>query len=150
MMNMRYLTLSISLILISFGGYSQTETTDISGIYQLPNGLEVKLYPEEDGSFSGKILALNSYDNGEIFDVNNPDRSRRKDSLIGKILITGLVYNTEKRIWDKGIMYGPEKGLFFNLQVEESHAGGIEVVGSKFLFSKSMCWRRVTEEKENQ
>ncbi len=40
-------------------------------------------------------------------------------------------------------MYGPEKGMFFNLKVNEIRKSEIEVVGSKYLFWHTLTWQKI-------
>ena len=143
MAKVKWLTPFIFLILFGQTGLSQNIKQAIDGVYRLPNGLDVQLFKNSEGNYSGKIVALNNYEYGEWQDVNNPEKEKRKDSLVGKVIITGLTFVAAKSRYSDGIMYGPEKGLFFNLQINKSNAEGIEVVGSKFLFSRTMLWKRI-------
>ena len=114
---------------------------DIIGKYHLPNNLDVELYKKGD-TYYGKIIALNGYENGQMTDIKNPDESKRKDSLIGKIIIEDLRFDKEEKQWFDGKMYGAEKGMFFNMKVTEIHKNEITVVGSKFLFWRTLTWTK--------
>ena len=124
------LTTFLIIILTSFSFAQQAN--DIIGKYRLPNNLDVEIF-EKEGKFMGKIIALSGHENGTKMDVNNPDKSKRNDSLIGKVIIENLEYNKEEKEWINGKMYGPEKGLVFNLKITKIKQNEIEVVGSKFL-----------------
>jgi uncharacterized protein (DUF2147 family) len=41
---------------------------------------------------------------------NNSDEARRKDPLLGRLILEGLVYNSRKKRWEKGRAYDPESG----------------------------------------
>lgn len=40
-------------------------------------------------------------------------------------------------------MYGPEKGMTFNLKVTEMRDNEIVVVGSKYVFWKTLVWEKI-------
>lgn len=129
----------IILSFISFVGYAQ-QADDIVGKYHLPNGLDVEIYKSGD-TFSGKIIALNNYP--ETKDVKNSNKSKRNDLLLGKEIITKLVFDADEKEWEDGIMYGPEKGMTVNLEVTHYAKDEITIVGSKFIFWKTMKWKRI-------
>ena len=129
------------LLLISNIIFAQN-ADDIIGKYHLPNNLDVELYKQGDVYF-GKIIALNGCDNGQTMDVKNPEESKRSDLLIGKIIIKDLRFDKEERQWLDGKMYGPEKGIFFNLKVTNINKKEIVIVGSKFLFWRTLIWNKI-------
>jgi len=59
------------------------------------------------------------------------------------VIIHDLKFDTEKKQWISGKMYGPEKGLIFNLKVTEMLKKQIEVVGSKYFFWRTMKWNKI-------
>ena len=116
---------------------------EIIGKYHLPNELNVEIYKDGD-TFSGKIIALNNYKDGKVTtDVNNPDKSKRDDPLIGMVIIHDLEYDKDENQWTNGKMYGPEKGMIFNLKITEIGTKDIEVVGSKYFFWHTMKWGKI-------
>lgn len=131
----------IILSFISFVGYAQ-QADDIVGKYHLPNGLDVEIYKSGD-TFSGKIIALNNYP--ETKDVKNSNKSKRNDLLLGKEIITKLVFDADEKEWENGKMYGPEKGMTVNLEVTHYTKDEITIVGSKFIFWKTMKWKRINQ-----
>jgi hypothetical protein len=114
----------------------------IVGKYSLPNKLDIEIF-ESSGKYFGKIIALNGFENGQLKDINNPDRSQRKDPLLGKLIIENLEYDKAEKNWINGKMYGAEKGLYFNLLIAEVRANEIAVVGSKFIMRKTVDWKKL-------
>ena len=140
--HMNKFLLIITLILISsFFSFAQ-QADDIIGKYHLPNKLDVEIFKNE-GKYSGKIIALNGYEDGQTTDIKNPDHSKSKTPLIGMVLIKGLEYDQEEKEWINGSMYGPEKGVFFNLRIKEIRQKEIEVVASKYFFWKTLEWKKI-------
>lgn len=134
--------LTIALILL-FTGFSSAQDADvIIGKYLLPNDLEVELF-KQDGKYFGKIVGLNNYQDGEKYDVKNWDSSKRKDLLLGKLIIKNLEYDAEEKIWVDGEMYGPDKGINVNLEITEVRETEIIIIGSKFIMRKTMAWKRI-------
>lgn len=139
---MRKPILIISLIVV-FSSLSFAQQADIIiGKYRLPNKLDVEIF-ENSGKYFGKIIALNGFEDGQLKDINNPDRSLRNDFLLGKMIIKDLEYDKDEKKWINGSMYGAEKGLYFNLLIAEVRANEISVVGSKFIMKKSLEWKKL-------
>ena len=114
---------------------------DIVGKYHLPNGLDIEIF-KKGNEYLGKIVGLDE-DNTEKLDVKNPDKSQRNDPLLGKVIITGLKYDEEDHEWVDGKMYGPDKGMYFNLKITEVNEKDIVVVGSKLIFWKTLKWEKI-------
>ena len=133
-------TLSIIVIFTSMLFAQQADI--IVGKYRLPNKLDVEIF-ENSGKYFGKIIALNGFENGQLKDVKNPDRSQRNDLLLGKLIIKDLEYDKGENKWINGSMYGAEKGLYFNLLIAEVRENEISVVGSKFVMKKSLEWKKL-------
>ena len=135
--NMRY-KLSLVLLIIVSVAFAQ-KADDIIGKYHLPNKLDVKIFKYKN-KYYGKIIALNCFENGETTDSNTNDKTK---PLIGMIIIRGLEFSEKEKQWINGKMYGPEKGIFFDLKVTEIHPQDIKVVGSKYFFWKTLVWKKI-------
>ena len=132
----------ISLLLFISTTLFAQQADDIIGKYHLPNGIDIKIYKVED-SYNGKIIALNEYP--ETKDKKNPNKSKRNDLLLGKVIITNLKFDTDEKKWNKGKMYGPDKGINVNLEITASNKDKITIVVSKFVFWKTMKWKRIKD-----
>ncbi len=137
----KFLATYCFLVLMSVGTYGQ-QADDILGIYHLPNSLQVEIYSTGD-HFEGKIVSVAGFNNGDMTDIHNPNRSKRGDSLVGKIIIHELKFDSESKQWRKGKMYSPDKGMIVNLKVTEVGKDEISIVGSKYFFRKTMKWKKV-------
>ena len=129
------------MFLITSASFAQ-EADAIVGKYKLPNELDIKIYKYKS-KYYGKIIALNGFEDGQTKDVNNPDESKQNDPLLGKIIIHGLEYDKEEKQWINGRMYGPEKGMKFDLKIKANLKDAIEIEASKFLFWKTMEWKKI-------
>ena len=131
----------IITVFISVSLFAQ-KADDIIGKYHLPNKLDVKIFKHKN-KFYGKIIALNNFEDGQTTDINNDDKDKQNTPLIGMVIIKDLEYDSENKEWINGKMYGPEKGLFFNLKVTEMRKNEIKVVGSKYLFWHTLVWKKI-------
>ena len=131
----------IIIILISSYAFAQ-KADDIIGKYHLPNKLDVQIY-KVGNKYNGKIIALNGFENGQKTDINNDDKDLRKKPLIGMVIIKNLKFDADYKEWIEGEMYGPEKGMTFNLKITEIRDNEIEVVGSKYLFWHTLIWKKL-------
>ncbi|MEA3317005.1 MAG: DUF2147 domain-containing protein [Bacteroidota bacterium] len=130
------------LLLVIGGSAVAQKADDIIGEYHLKNKLDVRIFVKNNKYF-GKIISLNGYNNNRIYDINNPNKEKRNDSLLGKVIIDNLEYNSNTNKWINGRIYAPEKGMYLNLKITETFEGGIEIVGSKYFFWKTMRWKRL-------
>ena len=141
---MFYTMLILLLLLVGVNLLAATKSAAscIEGRYKLPNELEIEIYLLE-GKYVGKIVALNNFNEGQINDVKNPDKSERKKPLLGKIIIEGLTYDATAKHWTHGTMYAPEMGIKANLKVHSVNKKEAVAEGSKFLFRKTVHWKKL-------
>ena len=128
-------------ILITTYSFGQ-KADEIIGKYRLPNKLDVEIF-KSNGRFSGKIISLRNFEDGQTTDINNPEASKRNEPLIGMVIIKNLEFDEDKKQWINGEMYGPEKGMTFNLKISEMRKGEIEAVGYKYFFWKTLEWKKI-------
>ena len=128
-------------ILVTTYSFAQ-QADEIIGKYRLPNKLDVEIF-KSNGKYSGKIIALGDFDEGQTTDINNPEKSKRGNPLLGMIIINNLEFDKDEKQWINGEMYGPEKGMVFNLKITEMREDEIEAVGSKYLFWKTLVWKKL-------
>lgn len=134
--------LTISLIIFLTTLSFAQQANEIIGKYHLPNKLDIEIF-EKEGKYFGKIIALNGHENGAKTDISNSDKSKRNEPLIGKVIIENLEFDSEENEWINGSMYGPEKGMVFNLKITEIKQNEIVVVGSKYFFRKTLKWEKL-------
>jgi len=127
--------------MITTVGFSQ-QADDIIGKYRLPNELDIEIF-KVDNRYFGKIIALNGYENGQTVDLKNPEKTKRNNLLMGMIIIENLRYDIDEKKWFDGKMYGPEKGMVFNLKIVEVSNNKATVVGSKYFFWHTVEWQRI-------
>lgn len=136
------ISLIISFVIFLTSNTIAQQADEIIGKYHLPNDLDIEIFKDHQKYF-GRIIALNNFKNGQIKDINNSEKSKQDNQLIGMVIINDLEYDKDKKEWVNGKMYSPEKGMNFNLKITEIEEKEIEVVGSKYFFWKTMKWEKI-------
>ncbi len=136
------LKLIISIVVFSTTFALAQQADEIIGKYRLPNKLDVEIF-KSNGKYSGKIITLGDFDEGQTTDVNNPEKSKHSNPLIEMVIIKNLEFDKDEKQWINGEMYGPEKGMIFNLKITEMREDEIEAVGSKYFFWKTLVWKKI-------
>ena len=139
---MRNILIIVILIFSTSVVFAQ-QTDDVIGKYRLPNNLDVEIFKGTSNKYFGKIIALNGYEDGETKDFKNPDKLKRNELLLGKVIIENIEFDKEEKQWINGSMYGPEKGMVFNLKITEVRNNEIEIVGSKYFFRRTLEWKKL-------
>lgn len=134
--------LTVIILIFSTSVVFAQQPDDIIGKYRLPNSLDIEIF-KNNNKYFGKIIALNGYENGETKDFKNPDKSKRNELLLGKVIINNLEFDKEEKQWVNGSMYGPEKGMVINLEITEIRDNEIEIVGSKLFFHRTLEWKKL-------
>ena len=132
---------SIILLLITLISYSQ-KADDIIGKYHLPNKIDVEIF-KSNNKYFGKIIKLNNFEDGQIKDINNPDKSKRNDFILGKVILKNLVFNNDEKQWINGTIYAAEKGMTLDFKITKFRDTEIEVEGSKYIFWKTLIWKKI-------
>ncbi len=133
-----------TILIIFFASLTFAQKADdIIGKYHLPNNLDVRIYKTKSGKYFGKVIALNGFENGQTKDVKNSEKSKRKDLLLGKVIIRNLEYNVKEKKWTNGTIYGIEKGLTLYFEITKVGQKEITVVASKFVFWKTLVWKKI-------
>lgn len=105
-----------ALILFSCISEAGENADDIIGNW-LTTGKEpakVQIYKSGE-KFYGKITWLkNPTDNGkQKVDINNPDKAKRNNPVIGLVILTGFKFNDDDE-WRGGDVYDPESGKTYS------------------------------------
>ena len=138
----KQLKLSLFLLFFIINSSFAQKADDLIGKYHLPNDLDIEIYKKGE-KYYGKIIALNGYQDGQTIDYKNPDNSKQNTPLLGMVIIKDLEFDEESKEWINGSMYGPEKGMIFNLKITEIREREIEVVGSKYFFWHTLKWIKI-------
>ena len=113
---MKALSLLIFLIVPSF--IFAQEADDVLGYWLTDDGdAKIEIF-KEDGEYHGKIVWLREpldEDGKARTDTNNPDVSKRNDSVIGLRLVSGFIFNDNQ--WEEGEIYDPKDGKTYSCRM---------------------------------
>lgn len=133
--------------LTSFVAHSQNKADDITGVWLTAGKEPAKIQIYKSGEkFYGKIIWLkNSTDNGkQKFDINNPDKVKRNNLIIGLIMLTGLKFDGDDE-WRGGDIYDPESGKTYSSYLYLKDKNTLRVRGyvGISLLGRTETWTRV-------
>ncbi len=133
----------VILLFITLSSFkSNNDSGDkIIGKWILPDNIRIEIF-KKNNKFYGKIIDLSGFNDGQTKDVKNPDKSNRKDELIGKIIISDLEYDSNLKQWIDGTIYAPQKGIELNLKINYANGNELEAEASKLFFWKSIVWKK--------
>ena len=141
---MKALSLLIFLIVPSF--IFAQEADDVLGYWLTDDGdAKIEIF-KEDGEYHGKIVWLREpldEDGKARTDTNNPDVSKRNDSVIGLRLVSGFIFNDNQ--WEEGEIYDPKDGKTYSCRMRLKK-GKLEVRGyvGMPMFGRTVVWSKTT------
>lgn len=145
-MKKRFAIFVAIVILLSFNVFSQNNGDDIIGTW-LTSGKEpakIQIY-KSGGKFYGKIIWLkNPTENGQQrVDGNNPDETKRKNPIIGLVILTGFKFDGDEE-WKGGDIYDPESGKTYSSYIYLNDNNTLKVRGyvGISLFGRTETWTR--------
>ena len=139
----------IAIILILFSGISkaQENANDILGTWLTPgkDPAKVQIYKSVE-KFYGKIIWLqNATDNSNPkVDINNPDKTKRTNPLIGLVILRDFKFNDDEE-WRGGDIYDPESGKTYSSYMYLKDKNTLKLRGyvGISLFGRTETWTRV-------
>ena len=145
-MKQKIASLILIALLISFAAHSQNKADDITGIW-LTGGKEpakIQIYKAGE-KFYGKIIWLqNSIESGKPKqDVNNPDKAKRNNPVIGLVMLSGFRFDDDDE-WNGGDIYDPESGKTYSSYIYLKDSNTLKVRGyvGVSLFGRTETWTR--------
>lgn len=127
-----------------------TTPKDITGYWLTANkGTIVQFYKDGDSYHGKAVWHRQATDkNGKpLKDINNPDKSKRNNPLIGSLLVTNLKYNPKTKMYEGGKVYQPNTGRTFDCKVKlirENNVMEITGTAGMSMISKTLVWSRTS------
>ena len=111
----------------------------------------IEIKRSKNGKYDGKIAWLKEpyepSDDGEAReikrDINNPDKSKRNEPLVGLALLKNFAY-TGENVWSGGTIYDPENGKTYKCQMTLTDPKRLDVRGYIGIraFGRTTAWTR--------
>ena len=147
-------TIIAATFLMTFAANAQnalnSKADSILGDYEcFEEGNESRMHitKNADGSFTGTLFWLKDDldpKTGDCWkDYRNPDKSLRSRYVHDIPLVVGLKYNAEKKQWDKGKIYDPNRGIKANCTAQFSQNGDLVIKGTVLGIGESITWKKM-------
>lgn len=129
------------------GNQPVTTPKDITGYWLTAQKGTIVQFTKEGDNYNGTIVWLRQPTDKSgkpIKDVNNPDKSKRNNPMVGTQMVFNLKYNAAKNIYEGGRVYQPQTGRSFNCTAKVLNNGKtLEITGTTAaLISKTLTWTR--------
>lgn len=141
---------AMTAIFLLTGAAVQAQSADrLTGVYKaVEEGKEskVRFTRQADGSYNGQIIWLknpNNADGTPKLDVKNPDKAKRSQRADQVVVVEGVRYDAEKKVWNGGRVYDPTKGKTYKVEVSFENDRTLRVKGSLLGFSRSVYWTKI-------
>ena len=150
----KFLAILAIALCAPLGLFAQNPLNDkadsIVGEYLVPdpgNDSKVRFTKNSDGSFNCQIFWMENKvnpDTGQPWtDLKNPDkalRSRRCDSIV---IISGLKYDAEKKVWTGAKIYDPNRGIKANVTCQFMPDGTLMLKGTVLGIGEKVYWKKL-------
>jgi len=127
-----------------------TTTKDITGYWLTANkGSIIQFYKSGEAYYGRIVWQRQSKDRygKPVTDVNNPDKSKRSNPLVGSQMVTNLKYNEKTKMYEGGKAYQPATGKSFNCKaklIKNSDVLEVTAMAGMSLMSRTLTWTRTT------
>ncbi|MCI7309890.1 MAG: DUF2147 domain-containing protein [Prevotella sp.] len=140
---MKFLGFILTVALLtgtSFIKASAQDANSILGTYLTENGRGKVKIAKEGNQYTGTLIWTAR--NGAT-DSKNPNKAEQSKPLVGKKILTGLVYDN-KKTWEKGSIYDPESGNTYSCKITRQSDGSLKVRGflGVSLLGRTSIWTK--------
>jgi uncharacterized protein (DUF2147 family) len=119
MLKRHYLNILFFLIAFSARLCSFAQTDPIERLwYNEEKTAKIQVYKATDGQFYGKIVWLKEplRDGKPKIDINNTDKTRRNDPILGLVILKNLKKKSDNH-YEEGFVYDPKNGKTYHCKV---------------------------------
>ena len=147
--NAFFLVFFFFLLSIGNQASAQKNADDITGLWLPSSGkARVNIYLAKNGKYYGKIVWLREPNDTQTgvakMDKNNPDEVKRKEPLMGYLLLKAFEFKGNGS-YESGTIYDPETGSTYSCVVSMTDKNTLEVRGyvGVSLFGRTDTWTRL-------
>lgn len=105
--------------------------------------LTIEIY-KEGSTYYGKVIWMAD---PNLYDIQNPDTTLRKQSIIGIDILKYFSFNPDNEIWKNGSMYHPPNGKTYSCKMWMNENGTLSIrsfIGFSLL-GETNVWTRPTK-----
>jgi len=142
------LSFCLTCLLANERSFAQVSANDIAGLWLPGSGkARVNVYLAKNDKYYGKIVWLRepNDDAGKAkVDKNNTDESKRKEPLMGYLLLKAFEFKGDG-VFENGTIYDPESGSTYSCRITMPDKNTLEVRGyiGVSLFGRTDTWKRL-------
>lgn len=120
---------------------AQTNPDHILGTYLTEGGKAKIKVTKQGAAYVGTLIWTSR---GDVLDEHNPTKSERTKKLVGKVILTGLKYDSGSD-YKGGKIYDPENGKTYSCKVTTEANGNLKMRGfiGVSLLGRTTSWTRV-------
>jgi uncharacterized protein (DUF2147 family) len=130
--------------------FSQNKADEISGVWLTQDkDAHVQIFKGANGKFYGKIAWLErtkEADGSVRLDIKNPDESKRKNLLMGTLVLYNFDFDTKTSEYVNGFVYDSESGTTYTSFMKMNADGTLflkgYVLGMRWM-GRTNTWTRV-------
>lgn len=122
----------------------------ILGEYLIPdpgNDAKCRFTKNADGTFRCQMFwfeqPIDPKTGQPWLDVHNPDKSLRGQKTETMVIIDGLKYNAEKKVWDGAKVYDPNRGIKANVTICFTPDGSLMLKGTVLGIGEKVYWKKL-------
>ena len=107
---------------------------------------KVRVTKAADGTYTAQIFWVeNPLDakGNKRKDVNNPDRNLRNVDIDKVVIVKGLKYLKDDKMWGDAKIYDPSKGIRVNVTAEFVSANKLKLRGTVFGIGTTIYWQKI-------
>jgi uncharacterized protein (DUF2147 family) len=126
-----------------------TTPKDITGYWLTANKANIIQFYKVGDVYHGKIVWTRNKDKDgkPLTDVNNPDKTKRKNLIVGTQMVSNLRYNPKTKIYEGGKAYMPQTGKTYDCKaklIKDNNSMEVTAMYGMSLMSKTLTWTRTT------
>ena len=141
---------AITITLPTFAQSTLNNNADnIVGEYLTDRGgskSKVRITKATDGTYTAQLFWVenpNDANGKKRKDVKNPDKSLRNTDIDKVVIIKGLKYIKEDKMWGDTKIYDPSKGFKVNVTAEFVSANKLKLRGTVFGVGTTIYWQKL-------
>ncbi len=126
-----------------------TKADNIIGEYLTDRGgskSKVRVTKAADGTYTAQLFWVenpNDANGKKRKDVKNPDKKLRNTNIDKVVIIKGLKYIKEDKMWGETKIYDPSKGIRVNVTAEFVSANKLKLRGTVFGVGTTIYWQKL-------
>lgn len=107
---------------------------------------KVRVTKAADGTYTAQLFWVENPTDAKgnkRKDVNNPDKKLRNVDIDKVVIVKGLKYLKDDKMWGDAKIYDPSKGIRVNVTAEFVNANKLKLRGTVFGIGTTIYWQKI-------